>query len=746
MIKVVSTSLILIALFGTSPRTFAQDAAAVAERTAGEEAVRRQARIIQLRNTITTAQELQAQGDLIAASKEYEQAWDHVQNIGVTIDRERAETIRGMTEVRMELARRAQARGDLEEASRQVERVLRLDPRNTIAQNFKAENDKRIQDRLGREPSRAVLERVPEVQKERVNTSILVNDARLLMEMGKLDEAEAKLIQATKEDPEHRAAFYYLTLIKERRYSQEARRREVTAKERLVEVERAWNTPIGREALPTANPYARTNRIYTSSGRQAILRKLNGIVLERYEVPGDLELSEVIKDLYRIVRDRDVDKSGVNFIVSSFLDKPGPPPLTAGGFGFPGAVDPLTGAPIAPTTTDVPIRVEDYKVTIDPPLVNVRLTDVLDAIVRVAKPPEGGNQNVGIKYSIEDYAVVFSQRALESEPLYTKTFKVDPNTFVQGLDGLYLAQNTILSLQFGGQGGQGGAGGQTAGQTAGGVGPGAYFVFQGSVPGQQATAGGGGGGQTAGGGIIGVTLTNSMSSLIDSVRNFFIAAGVDFQTNQQQFAQGAAGGAPLPPQKAIFFNDRTGLLMVRATLKDLDLIESALQALNVTPDQVQIETRVAEISQRDNKAVGFDWYLGNFLVGNGKAGVQGGTAPSFNDTSSEANPLGVFPNPVQPRQDTDQLITGGLTGNNGIPAIATLSGILTDPQFRLVVRALEQREGVDLLSAPKITTVSGRQARIAIEDIQTIIIGFDVQALGGQGVGLPGTGAPGTGF
>jgi general secretion pathway protein D len=87
-----------------------------------------------------------------------------------------------------------------------------------------------------------------------------------------------------------------------------------------------------------------------------------------------------------------------------------------------------------------------------------------------------------------------------------------------------------------------------------------------------------------------------------------------------------------------------------------------------------------------------------------------------------------------------------LTGNNGIPAIATLSGILTDPQFRLVVRALEQREGVDLLSAPKITTVSGRQARIAIEDIQTIIIGFDVQALGGQGVGLPGTGAPGTGF
>ena len=65
-----------------------------------------------------------------------------------------------------------------------------------------------------------------------------------------------------------------------------------------------------------------------------------------------------------------------------------------------------------------------------------------------------------------------------------------------------------------------------------------------------------------------------------------------------------------------------------------------------------------------------------------------------------------------------------------------------------MIRALEQREGVDLLSAPKITTVSGRQARISIEDIQTVITGFDVQALGGGGVGLPGggAGAPGTGF
>jgi len=298
MTKVVSTSLTLIVLLGAFPGTFAQqDATAAAQRAASEEAVRRSARKIDLRTAIANAQALQAKGDLVGASKEYEHAWDLVQTIGVTVEQERAETIKGLASVRMELAKRAQSKGNLDEADKQVSRVLRVDPQDAEAQHFKAANDKMIADRLGKEPSKDTLQRVPEIQHERVNTSILVQDARVLMEMGKLDEAEAKLKQAVKEDPEHRAAFYYLKLIKERRYGQESRKREVTANEKVVEVESAWNTPVTRDSLPIANPYAHTNRIYTSSGRAMINRKLDGIVLEKYEVPGDLELSEVIKDL-----------------------------------------------------------------------------------------------------------------------------------------------------------------------------------------------------------------------------------------------------------------------------------------------------------------------------------------------------------------------------------------------------------------------------------------------------------------
>ena len=48
------------------------------------------------------------------------------------------------------------------------------------------------------------------------------------------------------------------------------------------------------------------------------------------------------------------------------------------------------------------------------------------------------------------------------------------------------------------------------------------------------------------------------------------------------------------------------------------------------------------------------------------------------------------------------------------PGIFGLSGVFTDPQFQLVIRALNQKKGVDLLSAPKITTKSGQRAVIEI--------------------------------
>jgi general secretion pathway protein D len=48
------------------------------------------------------------------------------------------------------------------------------------------------------------------------------------------------------------------------------------------------------------------------------------------------------------------------------------------------------------------------------------------------------------------------------------------------------------------------------------------------------------------------------------------------------------------------------------------------------------------------------------------------------------------------------------------PGIFGLSGVFTNPQFQVVIRALNQKKGVDLLSAPKVTTKSGQRAVIEI--------------------------------
>ena len=54
----------------------------------------------------------------------------------------------------------------------------------------------------------------------------------------------------------------------------------------------------------------------------------------------------------------------------------------------------------------------------------------------------------------------------------------------------------------------------------------------------------------------------------------------------------------------------------------------------------------------------------------------------------------------------------------GIP-VRGASSVLTESQFRVVLRSLEQSEGVDLLEAPRITTLSGRQTSISLADPRT---------------------------
>jgi len=757
MIRSYRLSLGFALLVASSAPLFAQTTPTDAAVT---EAVRREYDTKVLQQTLQRAQEARVRGDLLTASKFYEEAWKLVQKIGPgNLGSETQATIQGFAEVNLTLAKGAQQRKDYYEAGLRIARVLKVDPNNPEAREMKRANDKLLDETAGTRPSKELVQQVPNWHKDHIAIQTKTRDAVLLFENGKYDEAEEKLNQVLEAEPGNPAAAYYASLIKERRDANATVKRAIQTKDRLLQVEDAWAMPTSRDRLPVPNPYSQTNLTYTSPDRQTIITKLDRIYLDSAFYDG-LPLSEVIRNLSEECKRRDPDKRGINFFIAPNADSAAvaPPPTTGVG------IDPLTGLP--PTTAAAPpepIDMSSISVKMYSPASGIKLQHLLEIIVKSADRP--------IKYSIEDYGIMFTLRAAETIPLYSRTFKVDPNTFWMGLQNVEAISFGDSSGSSGGGGGSrgGGGGGQNGDSASGALVPRVSVAGGGQSSGGSRGGGGGGSGQNQGGLFSGtaslgangaqgqagggqqqnqggtlpfITQQQTVAGVQQLVRNFFTSVGVDLSA----------------PGKSVFFNDRQGTLFVRATLQDLDIIEQAVQVLNIVPPQVNIRAKFAEVSQIDNKALGFDWYLGNVLLGGKAVGAQGGTAPSYVGQPSSANPSGVFPGPgttagqggpgsILPSA-TDNLLTGGLRNTANAPAVATITGILTDPQFRVVLKALEQREGTELLSAPDVTTVSGRQAQLQVVDIRTIVTGVnsDSTASGGSGTLTGGGGAVAASF
>src|SRR5690348_8904721 len=416
------------------------------------EAVLRQANTVVLRQKLVQAKDAAARGDLVVASRLYEDAYALVQLIGSGIPDESAQTISGLVAVRLELAREAQRQGNLREADVQINRALKVDPQNPAAVAFKKQNDRMLAALRGKVPDDATLNEVPLITNDKTDAGTLVRDGKLLYEMGKFEEAEAKLQQALKLDPLNQGAFYYLTLVKQGIYARSERMHTSDNDTRIVQVNKSWESPIRNNVpMPVPNPYATTNLIHTGPGREAIMSKLNRIRLDQVFYDG-LPLSEVVRNLSEQAKLRDPDKVGINFLINPNTDNsasvptttptggagspfgaPGPngPDNGAGAAGAGGAIDPATGLPINNTTPTVggeAVDINSVIVRINPALADVRMADALDAIVQVADHP--------IEYSINDYAVVFSAKGPRSPQLYSRTFRIDPNTFVQGLESV----------------------------------------------------------------------------------------------------------------------------------------------------------------------------------------------------------------------------------------------------------------------------------------------------------------------
>ena len=193
-------------------------------------------------------------------------------------------------------------------------------------------------------------------------------------------------------------------------------------------------------------------------------------------------------------------------------------------------------------------------------------------------------------------------------------------------------------------------------------------------------------------------------------------------------------GVPFPTGAFAQYITSGSKLIVRNTQAAVDLIDTIVEAgTGVAPTQVEIESKFVEISQDNLNELGFDWLLGPFSIGGGvygdggtRAGDQALNAEYYNNfpfgntgnnpmTAGNRNGVGTSYNSAITANSLNALLAGIPQGTNvASPGIFGLAGIFTNPQFQVVIRALSQQKGVDLMSAPKVTTKSGVKATIKV--------------------------------
>ncbi len=202
-------------------------------------------------------------------------------------------------------------------------------------------------------------------------------------------------------------------------------------------------------------------------------------------------------------------------------------------------------------------------------------------------------------------------------------------------------------------------------------------------------------------------------------------------------------GVTFPDGASANFIPSTSRLIVKNTQPNLELIDALVETAAATrPTQVSIEAKFLEVSQNNLNELGFDWLIGQFALAGGSGVYGSGGTMGFGRTiNNGAYPLidPVSGLPVGASSPTAGPVTAGnragaggdaytsaitlnsidalLLGAGGIsaaPGVLSMAGVFTNPQFQVVLRALSQKKGIDLVSAPKVTTQSGKTATIEI--------------------------------
>lgn len=222
--------------------------------------------------------------------------------------------------------------------------------------------------------------------------------------------------------------------------------------------------------------------------------------------------------------------------------------------------------------------------------------------------------------------------------------------------------------------------------------------------------GGSGGGAAAGAG----------DGKEEAIKNFLVKAGVEFG-----------------PGATVAFDGSK--LWVTNTRRNLDKVRNILLRYSETK-QVEIEAKFMEVNQGVLKELGFNWNVsrknadGSYstlfsTVGRSTTGListynNRTLADSITSASAGSTPITILkpaaevtadvPNPYTVDPVVPLLPSTINMASGAAQAANTVLGVINGYDVSLIVNALEQRQGSDLLCAPKVTVISGSTASITV--------------------------------
>src|SRR5438093_1957797 len=690
--------------------SFAQTPDSVAER----EVHRRQTGITQGEAALARGQAAMKAKDYAVAHEEFRTAVMSLPD-AVVSGKAHDEAVEGFCKSGVVLAEARIAEGRYADAEAILSEVLsdRYDSKCRAAQELYAHL--RQPGYFNKTMSPPFIEKVEEVKQ-------LLTDADGFYQSGQYDLAMKRYDQVLALDPYNTAARKGQEKIDNTKYQYGEEAYDETRARHLWKVEGAWQQPVRKYGV-AGGPIA-IGAPRDLGGSALVSKKLSSIIIPHIEFR-DATIREAVDVLREQAAENDTGpeaQRGVNIVLRLVpigqIAPPSVPVAPAEGAGSPaaagGAAPPAGGAPAAPAAPGAPARGRPGAPPVVAPVTGpagARITVTLDNIP-LGEALRYVAAQAGLKVKVEPYAVSLIPLSEQSNDLITKRYHVPPEFFGGPLDvGYYIGSNVT------------GGGGQTAGATTGvrEAPPVATDVIEKeAVSFQTASGTGTGAGASSQANLLQGTASTRQTLLNDRQ----LVGRADAITMLKSM------GVSFPPGASATFWPHSGTLIVRNTQDNLDMVDALVdQANSSAPKQVSIESKFVEINQNNLKELGFDWLLGPFSL-NGKVFGSGGTAGNgvpvdganfpFNN-----NGVPIGQNPVTSGNRSgdfaisanalDALLVPGLGQVAGVaPSMFGLAGVFTNPQFQVVIRALNQKKGIDLLSAPSVTTKSGQRAIIEV--------------------------------